>query len=84
MFSRNVGGIDRVVRVALGAALLAAGFFLLAADRAHGWTLAAVGALALASGVLGFCPPYVLFGLSTARPRCGAARAGQGRGEGPC
>ncbi len=69
MFSRNVGGIDRVSRLALGAVLLPIGLVLLAGDHGHGWTVTVVGSVILATGVLGFCPPYALFGISTAKPR---------------
>lgn len=69
MFSRNVGGIDRAVRLALGTVLVSTGLVLLAGDRGHGWLVTIFGSLVLASGVLGFCPPYALFGISTARPR---------------
>jgi hypothetical protein len=69
MFCRNVGGLDRALRLALGAVLLPAGLFLLLGDRDHGWTVTLVGSLVLASGALGFCPPYLLLGISTARPK---------------
>lgn len=66
---RNVGGIDRALRLVIGTLLLTAGLV-------HGgWTLTVVGALALTSGIVGFCPPYLLFGISTAKPRMpGATR----------
>ncbi len=75
---RNVGGIDRVLRVAAGAILLPAGIVLAAGGHPPGWTLAIVGALLLASGALGFCPPYVLLGISTARPPCAGRCPGTG------
>ncbi len=69
MLCRNVGGIDRAVRLAAGAILLATGLVLLAGDGGHGWTVAIVGAILLATGAVGFCPPYVLLGISTAKRR---------------
>lgn len=69
MLCRNVGGLDRAVRLVVGAVLLPVGLVLLAGDRALGWVATAAGAFVLASGVLGFCPPYVLLGISTARPK---------------
>jgi hypothetical protein len=78
MFCRNVGGIDRALRLALGAVLLPTGLVLLAGDHGHGWTVTIVGALVLASGVLGFCPPYALLGISTARPRGAAVPCARG------
>ncbi len=58
---RNVGGLDRMVRIVLGLGLIA-----LAATGtigAWGW----VGLLPLATGSLGWCPPYKLLGINTCR-----------------
>ena len=55
----NVGGIDRLLRIAVGAGLVA-----LAATGtvgAWGW----LGLLPLATGLVGWCPPYALFGWNT-------------------
>jgi hypothetical protein len=54
---------DRGVRVVAGLFLLAAGWGL-----ASGWlgnALIAVGALALITGVAGWCPAYTACGIST-------------------
>lgn len=75
MIHRNVGGIDRAVRLALGVTLLGTGIGFLLVSHAYGWTLTIFGAFVLASGVLGFCPPYVLLGISTAPPCSGASAA---------
>lgn len=83
MYCRNVGGVDRAVRLALGAVLLPTGIVLLAGDHGHGWIVTIVGSLILASGALGFCPPYVLFGISTAR-RSGTASPCARRDEPGC
>ena len=66
---RNVGGCDRMVRVCAGFMLLALGLFVLGGLRGDVWGLvvAAVGAVALATGLSGFCPLYVPLGISTAR-----------------
>jgi quinol-cytochrome oxidoreductase complex cytochrome b subunit len=74
MFRRNVGGIDRALRFVLAAVLLAGGVVFLARGQGPGWTLTLIGALLLASAVLGYCPPYALFGISTARPGTAAPR----------
>jgi Protein of unknown function (DUF2892) len=71
---KNVGGIDRALRLVLGVGLLGFGLVQLAGGGGHGWALTIVGALVLATGALGFCPPYVLLGISTARPGSSAAR----------
>lgn len=57
----NVGGIDRVLRIAVGIVLLSLVFIL--EGSARYWGL--VGLLPLATGLFQFCPAYSLFGLST-------------------
>jgi Protein of unknown function (DUF2892) len=75
MLRRNVGGIDRVLRVVFGVVLLPTGLALAAGGHPLAWTATIIGVLLLASGVLGFCPPYVLLGISTARSSCPGGRA---------
>ncbi len=55
----NVGGIDRIIRIGAGAALVA-----LAATGTVGWW-GWLGAVPLATGLMGWCPPYAIFGFST-------------------
>lgn len=57
----NVGGIDRVLRIAVGIVILSLVFIL--EGNARYWGL--VGLLPLVTGVFQFCPAYALFGLST-------------------
>lgn len=57
----NVGGIDRVLRIGVGIALLALVFLL--EGNVRYWGL--VGILPLATGLFRFCPAYTLFGMST-------------------
>ena len=54
----NVGGIDRVLRIAAGLGLVA-----WAAVGGPVW--AWIGIVPLATGAVGFCPVYPLLGLST-------------------
>ena len=57
----NVGGIDRILRIVVGAVLV-----LLAATGqvgVWGW----IGLLPLATGLMGWCPPYSLFGINTCK-----------------
>ncbi len=75
MFRRNVGGADRVVRVFLGAVLLAAGVAMLVKRIDYGPAVAIVGFLVLASGVLGSCGLYIPFGISTYCSRSSASAA---------
>lgn len=57
----NVGGIDRVLRIAVGLGLIAA--TLTGAIGLWGW----IGVVPLATGVFRFCPAYLPFGASTCR-----------------
>jgi DUF2892 family protein len=68
MVHRNVGGVDRAARVALGLLLLPTGLFLWGEYPGYGLALILVGLIGLITGIFGFCPPYRLFGISTARP----------------
>lgn len=57
--TKNVGGIDRTLRIVIGLALIAA-----AATGTIGlWGY--LGALPLVTGLVGWCPPYAIFGLNT-------------------
>lgn len=55
----NVGGIDRIVRIAAGVILL--GLVMTGIIGWWGW----LGIVPLATGLLGWCPPYALLGFST-------------------
>lgn len=68
MFAKNVGTIDRVVRVVFGLALIA-GFFL-NAEASLRW-LYLLGVIPLATGVLGTCALYSLIGVNTCGTRKG-------------
>ena len=57
----NIGGIDRTLRILAGIALLALVFVLEGNAR---W-LGLVGIVPLATGLVGYCPAYALFGLNT-------------------
>jgi len=57
----NVGGIDKVIRVVVGLAILSLVFILEGNARWFGL----IGLVPLATGLFGFCPAYALFGLST-------------------
>jgi O-antigen ligase len=61
----NVGGIDRIVRIVAGLALIA--LALTGTIGAWGW----IGLVPLATGTLRFCPLYPLLGMSTCRVRQG-------------
>ena len=61
----NVGGIDRIVRIVIGAVLIG----LAAIDTAGWWGW--LGAVPLATGIVGWCPAYGMLGFST----CSAAKS---------
>jgi hypothetical protein len=62
MLKKNVGGIDRILRIVVGLALIA-GFFL-NADASYRW-LYLIGIVPLATGLMSSCPLYSILGLST-------------------
>lgn len=57
----NVGGIDKVLRIVIGAALIA--WVLLADGPAWAW----IGVVPLATGLLNFCGLYSLLGINTCK-----------------
>jgi hypothetical protein len=57
--SCNVGGVDRMLRIAAGLVILALGLF----GPLGWWGL--IGLVPLATGVLRFCPAYTLLGIRT-------------------
>jgi hypothetical protein len=57
----NVGNADRIVRVAIGLALLSLPFWL---DTPWRW-LGLIGLMPLITGLAGRCPGYRLLGMST-------------------
>jgi hypothetical protein len=61
---KNVGTIDRVVRIIVGIAFLA-GFALNMVAAPLSYLVALIGLIALVTGALGTCPAYSLIGIST-------------------
>lgn len=59
----NLGGIDRALRITLGLVLV--GLAVTGTVGAWGW----VGLALLATGAIGWCPPYALFGWNTCSMR---------------
>jgi hypothetical protein len=55
----NVGGIDRVLRILVGLALISLVFF--GPKIIWGW----IGLVPLLTGIFKFCPAYKLLGLNT-------------------
>ena len=67
MFKRNEGIIDRALRVALSIVLLPTGLVWLGGLQGSvlGLVVTGFGLLPLITGLTGFCPLYVPFGIST-------------------
>ena len=59
----NVGGIDRILRIIMGAVLV----ILAATGQVGVWGW--IGLLPLATGLMGWCPPYSLLGINTCKNR---------------
>lgn len=56
----NVGSVDRALRIVLGLAIMAAGYYY-----KNWWGL--VGLVPLLTGIVRFCPAYLPFGISTCK-----------------
>lgn len=56
---RNIGTLDRIVRIVLGIVLVALVF--VGPETRWGW----LGLVPLITGVVGFCPLYRLLGITT-------------------
>lgn len=62
MLKNNVGGIDKILRIVVGLALIA-GFFL-NTDGAYRW-MYLLGVIPLVTGLMGTCPLYSILGFNT-------------------
>ena len=60
----NESKTDRIIRVVLGAILLVLGFFVVD-SVALGIVFMVIGALAVITGAIGFCPIYALLKFRT-------------------
>ena len=62
--TKNVGTIDRTLRAIVGIVLISLVF--VGPQTPWGW----LGLVPLGTALLGWCPPYAMFGIST----CGASK----------
>lgn len=62
MFAKNVGGLDRVLRIVVGLVLLLL-FFIYPGAWWRYYTL--IGVVPLLTGLMSTCPLYSIMGLST-------------------
>jgi len=59
----NEGALDRIVRVVLGLAIVSLAF--VGPQTPWAW----LGLVPLVTGIVGFCPAYSIFGISTCKTR---------------
>jgi hypothetical protein len=62
MINENVGGIDRTLRIIVGVVLIGIGLWY-----ESWWGI--VGLALMLTALLGWCPAYLPFGLSTSKKR---------------
>ena len=58
---KNIGGVERIVRVVVGIGILALAFVGPKSPWAY------LGILPIVTGLVGWCPPYSLLGISTVK-----------------
>lgn len=63
--SRNVGSIDKVIRLVVGAILVAAGVFSFGGTT--GIIAAVIGAVLIVTALINFCPLFKILGISSFR-----------------
>lgn len=61
----NVGSIDKILRIVVGAALLVLTFVGPFTATLYPWGL--IGIVPLVTGLIGWCPLYSILGLSTCK-----------------
>ena len=61
----NEGTIDRAIRLVIAAVLIGVGLGVVRGPG--GIAMAAVGAIPLLTGLIGYCPLYTVFGINTRR-----------------
>ena len=64
MFKKNIGNVERGLRVLVGLALIS-GYFI-NGGGSYSW-LYLLGIVPLVTGLIGSCPPYALLGINTRR-----------------
>jgi len=61
MFKKNIGGTERIIRVTAGAVITSLAFI----GPQTPWAF--LGIVPMLTGLIGWCPPYALLGISTCR-----------------
>lgn len=60
---KNIGGTERVIRVIAGLAITSLAFV----GPASPWAF--LGLVPVATGLMGWCPPYAIFGINTCKKK---------------
>jgi hypothetical protein len=63
--SRNVGSIDRILRIVFGLALIGAALGLYGPQYATVWGW--IGVIPIATALVGWCPAYSVLGIRTCK-----------------
>jgi len=58
----NVGGIDKILRIAIGIALIAMAYMNIVGVWGY------IGVVPLLTGLIGWCPIYPILGIKTCKP----------------
>ncbi len=66
-FARNVGSVDKTIRLVAGVALLAWGVLGAGLASTVGLISVIVGAILVATGAINFCPLFKILGISSFR-----------------
>lgn len=61
LYVKNVPPLERVIRIVMGAGLLAASLLWLG-PNAKGWIVGAMGVMAAGTGLMGWCPACAMAG----------------------
>ena len=70
--NKNLGSCDRKIRIIAGIAAIASGVYF------ESWW-GAVGLVPLLTALIGWCPAYKLFGISTCGSCCGTTSCSTGK-----
>ena len=62
---KNVGGIDRTIRIIVGIILLLTVPLAFVGPQTPWAYLGLVGIVIIATAIIGYCPPYALLGINT-------------------
>ena len=65
---KNIGNLERIARIVVGLIILSLAFVGPQSPWAY------LGIIPLLTGIMGWCPPYALLGISTCKPSTGTPR----------